>query len=101
MPSEVQRLVLKSAPAAGKNCLYWYVGEQPAGLGALAYWEPVAGTHTIELRNHDGRVLDRINILVKGTPRRVRENSGPAARFPSSSVEQAPPGPEIAASPVD
>lgn len=68
IPPSNQMLQLK----ANRHDVRWQVGNRVLGQGALAHWLPLPGRHRLQLLDAQGRVLDRIQIEVRGAASTVR-----------------------------
>jgi penicillin-binding protein 1C len=65
IPPAAQRLLLTGASAQ------WFVGGRRVGGGTQAVWTPQPGRHAVERRDAQGRVLDRVHIVVRVAPSRA------------------------------
>lgn len=63
IPPQNQRIRLSST----QNAVYWRLGESHIiGTGSSVNWLPLPGRHIISLCSLDGKVLDTVNIEVRG-----------------------------------
>ena len=62
IPPQRQRLLLRTRAAQGQ----WWIDGKQVGQGQQAGWLPWPGRHTIQLRQPDGRVIDQVQIEVRG-----------------------------------
>lgn len=62
IPPQHQMLQLK----ADRDDVRWQVGRRELGPGAKVQWSPLPGRHRLQLLDTQGRVLDRIQIEVRG-----------------------------------
>ena len=62
IPPQRQRLLLRTRAAQGQ----WWIDGKQVGQGQQAGWLPWPGRHVIQLRQPDGRVIDQVQIEVRG-----------------------------------
>ena len=66
IPAAHQRVQLKSGDAARAGC--WTVNDHMLGCSALPVsWSPVSGNSVIKLTDADGKELDRVTVVVRGS----------------------------------
>ncbi len=66
IPAANQRVQLKSGDAANAGC--WSVNEEPLDCSAAPVaWSPAAGNALIKLMDSEGKELDRVIVVVRGT----------------------------------
>ena len=66
IPAAHQRVQLKSGDAARAGC--WTVNDDMLGCSALPVsWSPVSGNSVIKLTDTDGKELDRVTVVVRGS----------------------------------
>jgi penicillin-binding protein 1C len=66
IPVANQRVQLKSGDAARAGC--WSVNDEALGCSdAPVAWSPAAGNAVIKLTDSDGKELDRVTLVVRGT----------------------------------
>jgi len=79
IPLAHQRIALRArslgqGSAGSRTGLHWYIRSatrtQSIGQSDQASWLPVPGRHHIELHNDQGRVLDSVQVEVRGVTRR-------------------------------
>ena len=70
IPPERQRLMLRTRVP---NAQWWISGKR-IGQGNAVGWLPWPGRHSVELRQGDGKVLDRVGIEVRGAGVRTGAN---------------------------
>ncbi len=62
IPPDRQRLMLRTRLPSAQ----WWIGGKRVGQGSAVGWLPWPGRHSVELRQGDGKVLDRVQIEVRG-----------------------------------
>ena len=73
IPPDRQRLMLRTRLPGAQ----WWISGKRVGQGSAVGWLPWPGRHSVELRQGDGKVLDRVQIEVRGAG--VRTPSGPTS----------------------
>lgn len=68
IPVDRQRLRLRAVDITARtvHSARWYLDGRPYDQAGLSDWQPVPGRHTIELRDENGMVSDRVRIEVRG-----------------------------------
>src|SRR5690606_30984635 len=79
IPGALQRVLLSvDKDLGGRDLgLAWRVGGKLIGEGSSQMWGPIPGKHRIELLGSDGRVLDSVDIEVRGARLRQRPLRSP------------------------
>ena len=68
IPAANQRVQLKSGDATSAGC--WTVNDVQLGCSATPMsWSPVAGNAVLKLLDAEGKALDRVTVMVRGTAR--------------------------------
>ncbi len=76
IPAANQRVQLKSGDVTQVPC--WVVNDEHMGCSdAPLAWRPSAGNALIKLMDSDGKELDRVTIIVRGSSALTRRNAAP------------------------